>query len=98
MIMRGEQVVLSVVGKCTIKFLTIKTVKSAEILYRLRAQFSDKMPSRTQVYDWSKSFEKGQTEVENMAHARWLRTSVNEGNDEQIDGLMLDTIVSRSMD
>jgi len=49
-----------------VKFLTNKNVKPAEILMRLRAQFGDKMLSRTQVYDWSKSFKEGQTEVEKM--------------------------------
>jgi hypothetical protein len=33
---------------------------------RLRAQFGDETLSRTQMYDWSKSFDEGWTEVENM--------------------------------
>jgi len=41
-------------------------VKSAEILKRLRAHSDDEAISRNQVYDWSKSFKDGRTEVENM--------------------------------
>jgi hypothetical protein len=38
-----------------VKFLTNKIMNPARILEGLRAQFSDEMLSRTQVYDWSKS-------------------------------------------
>jgi hypothetical protein len=38
-------------------------VKPDEILKRLKAQFSDEMLPRTQVYDRSKSFKEGWTEV-----------------------------------
>jgi hypothetical protein len=48
-------------------------MKPAEILIRLRAQFSDEMLSRTQVYDWSKSFKEGQTEVENKQRLHLLQ-------------------------
>jgi hypothetical protein len=41
-------------------------VKLADILRRLKAQFGDETLSRTQVYDWSKSFKDGRTEVKNM--------------------------------
>jgi hypothetical protein len=41
-------------------------VKPADILNRLRAQFDDETLSRTHVYDCSKSFKEGKTEVENM--------------------------------
>jgi hypothetical protein len=61
------------VAKCIIvKFLTNKNVKCAEILKRLRAEFGDQTLSRTQVYDWSTSFKKGWTEVENMQRLHLL--------------------------
>jgi hypothetical protein len=41
-------------------------MKPAEILTRLRAQFDGEMLPKTQVYDWSKLFKEGQTEVESM--------------------------------
>jgi hypothetical protein len=41
-------------------------MKPAEILMRLRAQLGDEMLSKTQVYDWHKSFKEGWREVENM--------------------------------
>jgi hypothetical protein len=41
-------------------------VKPAEILTILRAQFGDEILSRTQVYDWNKSFKENWTQVENM--------------------------------
>jgi hypothetical protein len=60
----SEQVVPSVVVQCIIvKFLTNENVKPVGILTRLTVQFSDEMLSRTQVYDWSKSFKEGWTEV-----------------------------------
>jgi hypothetical protein len=65
--MMSEQVVLSTAAQhIIIKFITKKNMKSAEILMRLRAKFGDEMPSRTQVYDWIKSFKEGWTEVENV--------------------------------
>jgi len=55
-----DQVVPSaVVQLIIVKFLTNKNVKPFEILMRLRTQFSDETLSRTQVYDWSKSFKEG---------------------------------------
>jgi hypothetical protein len=66
-IMLSEQVVPSaVVQHIIVKFLTNENVKPAEVLTRFRAQFSDEMIPQIQVYDWSKSFKEGQTEVENM--------------------------------
>jgi len=62
--MMSEQVVPSgVVQHIIIIFLTNGNVKPAEILIRLRAQFSNEMLSRIQVYNWSKSFKEGQTEI-----------------------------------
>jgi hypothetical protein len=56
----SEQVVPSAVAQCIIvTFLTNENVKPAEILMRLRAQFGDETLSRTQMYDWSKSFDEG---------------------------------------
>jgi hypothetical protein len=49
-----------------VKFITNENLKPAEILTRLTAQFGDKTPSRTQVYDWSKSFKEGGTDVEKV--------------------------------
>jgi hypothetical protein len=63
----SEQVVPSALAQRIIfKYTTNENVKSAEILMILRAQFGDETLSRTQVYDWSKSFEEGRTDVENM--------------------------------
>jgi len=61
----SEQVVPSAVAKRIITFLTNKNVKRTEI-WRFSAQFGDETLSRTQVYDWSKSFKDGRTEVENV--------------------------------
>jgi hypothetical protein len=44
-----------------VKFLTNENVKPAEILKRLKAEFGDEKFSRTQMYDWSKSFKEGLT-------------------------------------
>jgi hypothetical protein len=41
-------------------------VKLAEILRRLKTQFSDKTLLRNHVYDCTKSFKEGPTEVEHM--------------------------------
>jgi hypothetical protein len=41
-------------------------MKPAEILMSIRDQFGDETLSRTQMYDWSRSFKGGRTEVENM--------------------------------
>jgi hypothetical protein len=52
-----EQVVPSTVAQGKIvKFLKNENVEPAEILKRLRTQLVDETLSRTQVYDWSKSF------------------------------------------
>jgi hypothetical protein len=36
-----------------------ENLKPADILMRLGAQFGEEILSRTQVYDWSKSFKEG---------------------------------------
>jgi len=56
----------SAVALCIIKFLTSKNVKPAQILTKLKAQFTEETFSRIQGYDYTKSFKEGQTEVENM--------------------------------
>jgi hypothetical protein len=62
-----QQVVPLDVEQCIIvKFLTNQNVKPAEILMRIRAQFDNETLPRTQLYDWSKSFKEGRTEVGNM--------------------------------
>jgi len=66
---------LAVVQYIIVKFLTTENLKSAEILMKLRSQFRDEILSRTQVYDWSKSFKEGQTEVENMQDYIFYRDS-----------------------
>jgi uncharacterized membrane protein len=87
MIMMSEQVLPSAVAQCVIvRFVTNETVKPTDILSRLRAQFAGETLSRTQVYDWRKSFRESRTKVENMTHARRPRTPVNQANAEQIDG------------
>jgi hypothetical protein len=71
--MMSEQVIPLAVAQCFIvKFLSNKNMKPAEILTRLRTQFSDETLSRTQVYDCSKSFKEGQP------HVRQTQTSVNQ--------------------
>jgi len=51
----SEQVVpLVVVQHIIVKLLTTENVKPAEILMRLKAQFSNETLLRTQVHDWSK--------------------------------------------
>jgi len=67
-------VVPSVVAqRIIVKFLTNKSVKPAEIQIRLRTQIGDETFSRTQVYDWSKSFKKGRTEVEKIRRLHLLQ-------------------------
>jgi hypothetical protein len=44
-------------------------MKPPEILMRLTAQSIDEMLSRTQVYDWSKSFKEGWTEAKTAPSA-----------------------------
>jgi hypothetical protein len=62
----NEQLVPSAVAqRIIVTFLTNEKVKPTEILMRLRAQFGDETFTRTQLYDWSKSFIEGRTEVEN---------------------------------
>jgi hypothetical protein len=69
----SEQVVPSAATqRIVVKFLTNENVKPAEILMRLRAQFDDETFSRTQMYDWSKSFEGDRIQVENMRRLRLL--------------------------
>jgi hypothetical protein len=63
----SEQVVPSTTVKgIIVKLLPTENMKPAEIQKRLRAQFSDEMLCRTQVYDWNKSFKEGWTDVENI--------------------------------
>jgi hypothetical protein len=51
----NEQVVpLAAAQRITFKYLTNENVKPAEMLNRLRAQFGNETPPRTQVYHWSK--------------------------------------------
>jgi hypothetical protein len=67
LITMSVQVIPSALAQSIIvKFLTKENVKPAEIPRRLRVQFDDETLSRIYMYDWSKSFEEGRTEVENM--------------------------------
>jgi hypothetical protein len=60
----------SILAQCSIsKFLTNENVKPAEILMR----FGDETLSRSQEYNWSKSFEEDQTEVGNMRRFHLLQ-------------------------
>jgi hypothetical protein len=52
----GQVVPPAVAQRIIIKLLTNENVKLTEILTRLRARFSDETLSKTQLYDWSKSF------------------------------------------
>jgi hypothetical protein len=54
-------------------------MKPAEILIKVRAQFSDKMLSRTQVCDWSKSFKEHCTEVKTTPTAGKVMANVSWG-------------------
>jgi hypothetical protein len=73
-IVKGEQLVPSAVAqRIIVKFLLNKNVKFAEILKRLRAQFYDETPSRTEAYDWGKSLKEGGTEVKNMPRQHLLQ-------------------------
>jgi len=63
----------AVAQRIIVKFLTNEKVKSTEIQARLRARFVDETLSRAQVYDWSKSFKEGRTEVENMRRLHFLQ-------------------------
>jgi len=70
----SEQAVPSAVAQCIIvKFLTNENVKSAYILMRHGAQSGKETLSRSQVYDWSKSFKEGRKEVENMRRLHLLQ-------------------------
>jgi hypothetical protein len=63
----NEHVVPSALAQSLIiKFVTNENVKPAEILMIFRAQFGEGMLSRIQAYYWTKSFNVGDTEVENM--------------------------------
>jgi hypothetical protein len=76
----SEQVVPSAVAQCImVTFLTNENVKPADILMRLRAQFGDETLSRTQVYDWSKSFKKAEHRLkrrEDYNSARLVMSSI----------------------
>jgi hypothetical protein len=70
----NEQDVPSCVAeRIVVKFLTNENVKPAEILMRVGAQFGDEPLSRIQMYDLSKSFKEGRTEVESTRILRLLQ-------------------------
>jgi hypothetical protein len=48
-------------------------MKLAKILRRFKAQFGDETLSKTQAYDWSKSFKEDWTRVENMTRLQLLQ-------------------------
>jgi len=54
---------LAVAQRIIVKFVTNENEKPAKILMRFRAQFGNETLSRTQVYDLSRSFKEGRTEV-----------------------------------
>jgi hypothetical protein len=69
-----EKLVLSAVAqRIIVKYVTKENVKPADILIRLRAQFRDETLSRIQMYDWTKSFEEGRTEIENTRRLQLLQ-------------------------
>jgi len=73
----SEQVFPSdVAHRISVKFLSNEKVKPAEILMRFRAQIGDETLSRTQAYEWSKSFKEGRTEVENMRRLHLLQGKI----------------------
>jgi hypothetical protein len=58
--MMSVQIVPPVVAqRIIVKFITEENVKPAETLRKLRAKFGDETLSKTQVYDWGKSFKEG---------------------------------------
>jgi len=59
-------VLSAVAQRISVKFIATKNVKLAEILMPLSVQFGDETPPRNQVYNWSKSFKEGRTEVGNL--------------------------------
>jgi hypothetical protein len=71
----SEQVVplLDVARNAIVTFITNENVNPADILTRLNAHFDDEILSRTQMYDWSKPFEEGRAEVENMRELHLLQ-------------------------
>jgi hypothetical protein len=71
--MRAQVVPSVVAQRIIVKFLTNKNVKPAEILKRLREKFGNETLSRIRVYNWSKSFKKGRTEIENMRRLHHLQ-------------------------
>jgi hypothetical protein len=71
-----------VAQRVIVKFVTNENVTPADILLRLRAQFGDETFLRTQVYDWSKSFNEGRTEVGNM---RSLQLSTGQASEEMVN-------------
>jgi hypothetical protein len=76
----SEQIVpSSVTQRVIVKFLTNENVKAAEILMRLRAQFSYGEFSRTQVCDWSKSLKKAEQRLKTCENhfACWLHFSMS---------------------
>lgn len=72
-------------------FLLRESIKPAEILRRLIAQFAVKRFSRTQVNGWYKTISSGRESVQTEIHVRRQRTSTNEMNilaiHEMIEGL-----------
>jgi hypothetical protein len=66
-VMMSEQVVPSPVVQYIIaKFIIKKTWNLLKFWWNSEKSFGDGMHSRTQVYDWSKSFKEGWIDVENM--------------------------------
>jgi hypothetical protein len=73
----SEQVVPSAdAQRIVVKFLTNGNVKPTEILMTLRAQFGDEPLSKSQMYDWSKSFKERRTEVENMRRLHLMKVKL----------------------
>jgi hypothetical protein len=65
-ILREQPFPSAVAQGIIVKFLANENAKLTEILKRRRAQFDDGTLSRTQEYDWSKSFKEGRTKFGNM--------------------------------
>ena len=72
-----------------LKFCVSNGIMATELLKMLHKCFGESTLSRTQVFEWHKSFSEGRQVVENLPYASRPSTSVNDDNIEKVKEIVL---------
>ena len=73
-----------------LKFCVSNGITASESLKMLQKWFRESTLSKTQVFEWHKAFSEGREVVENLPHASYPSTSVNDDDIEKVKEIVLE--------